>query len=108
MPAAPVPVFDPVQLKRQTKGDPQMQVEVLALFVAEVERLMRQIDEAPDAMTRGERLRALIGVARSTGATLLTQRARALEVEVTKDEVDLAPLREAATQTLDYVRRAGV
>ena len=40
------------------EGNASLQVEVLALFVAEVERLMRQVEDAPDPQVRAERLRA--------------------------------------------------
>ena len=35
-----VPLFDTAQLNRHTRGNPSLQVEVLSLFVAEVERLI--------------------------------------------------------------------
>ena len=79
MPNGAVPLFDAAQLRRQTHGNPSLQVEVLALFVAEAERLMRQVEDAPDPQVRAERLRALIGLARNTGAALIAQEARALE-----------------------------
>ena len=63
-----VPVLDAGQLRRQTMGDAAMQVEVLALFVAEAERLMRQVEDAPDAEVRADRLHAMIGLARNVGA----------------------------------------
>ena len=67
-------VFDAAQLNRAHEGSASLQVEVLSLFVAEVERLMRQVEDAPDPQLRGDRLRALIGVARNTGAALIAQR----------------------------------
>jgi transposase len=108
MQPAAVPVFDAVQLKRHTQGDARMQVEVLALFATELERLLRQIEDAADAQIRGDRLRAMIGLARTTGATLLVQQARALEVKITGENPDLTPLRDAIDQTLAYIRRAGI
>jgi hypothetical protein len=107
-PQATVPVFDAAQLRRHTQGDERMQVEVLALFATEVERLLRQIEDAPDGQVRGDRLRALIGLARTTGATLLVQQARSLEVRIAGENPDLAPLRDAIDQTIAYVRRAGI
>ena len=38
---------------------------------------MRQIEDAADGEARSERLRALIALARTTGAALLAQQARA-------------------------------
>jgi hypothetical protein len=50
----------------------------------------------------------LIGLARTTGATLLVQQARSLEVRIAGENPDLAPLRDAIDQTIAYVRRAGI
>ncbi len=55
---------------------------MLALFVAEAERLMRQVEDAPDPQVQGDRLRALIALARNTGAALLAQEARMLEPRI--------------------------
>jgi len=107
MKSADVPVFDSAQLARRTNGDPNMQIEVLALFAAEAERLLRQIEEAADAEVRGERLRALIALARTTGAAMLEQEARSLEAKVAIGEPDLTPLREAVGRTLSHMRHAG-
>jgi hypothetical protein len=38
-PAKGAPLFDAAQLRRQTHGNPSLQVEVLALFIAEALRL---------------------------------------------------------------------
>ena len=101
------PVFDAVQLHRRTMGDSALQIELLALFVTEAERLMRQVDEAPNAQVRGYRLSAMISLARNTGAVRLAQAARQLETEIAAEEPDLAPLRAALAETLAYVQ-AGV
>jgi hypothetical protein len=108
MPASTVPLFDTAQLHRHTKGDASLQVEVLALFVAEAERLMRQLESAPDPQVQGDRLRALIALARNTGAALLVQEARMLEPRIGTTDADLAPLKSAVAQTLAYVRSTGI
>lgn len=108
MNSATPPLIDPVQLNRHTLGNASLQVEVLALFVAETERLMRQVEDAPSPQIREDRLRALIGVAKNTGAAFVVQQARALEKTITAEEVDLAPLRSAVADTLAYVRRSGI
>jgi HPt (histidine-containing phosphotransfer) domain-containing protein len=108
MPPSAVPPFDSVQLNRYTKGNPSLQVEVLALFVAEVERLMRQVEDAPDAQVRGDRLRALFGAARNTGAALIAHEARALETQIAAESPDLSPLRNAVAETLAYIQRSSV
>jgi hypothetical protein len=103
-----VPVLDAAQLGRTTRGDRSLQVEILALFVAEVERLMRQVEDAADPQLRGDRLRALIALSRNTGAAMLAQEARALEKQIAAESPNLAPLRQAVAETLAYVRRTGV
>jgi HPt (histidine-containing phosphotransfer) domain-containing protein len=103
-----IPVFDAAQLNRATNGNAALQVEVLALFVAEVERLMRQVEDAPDPQMRGDRLRALTGLARNTGAAMLAQAARSLETQIATESPDLAPLRKAVADTVAYVRQAGI
>ncbi len=108
MPTSAVPPFDSVQLNRYTKGNASLQVEVLALFVAEVERLMRQVEDAPDAQVRGDRLRALFGVARNTGAMLIAHEARVLETQIADENPDLSQLKNAVAETLSYIRRTSV
>ncbi len=108
MAAETTPLIDPAQLHRYTKGNASLQVEVLSLFVAEAERLLRQVEDAADAQVRGDRLRALIGLARNTGATRLAEEARALETQIATENPDLEPLRDATAQTLAYVRRTGI
>jgi hypothetical protein len=103
-----IPVFDPTKLQRQTMGDPAHQIEVLALFVAETERLMRQVEDADDPQLRGDRLRALIALARNIGAARLAHEARAVETHIGDGSPDFAPLRAAVSDTLAFVRRTGV
>lgn len=99
-----LPVIDPVQLRRQTLDDPAREIEILALFSAELERLMRQLEEARDIHTQGERLRAIISLARNTGAARLLHDARLVEAHIASGDANFQPLREAAAQTLAYVR----
>ena len=42
MPATPAPIFDMRRLERRSLGDPRLKVELLALFMLELERLMIQ------------------------------------------------------------------
>jgi hypothetical protein len=81
---------------------------MLSLFVAEVERLMRQIEEAPEPQLRGDRLRALFAVARNAGATLVAHEARALETAIGEETPDMAQLKAAIADTVAYIRRTGV
>jgi HPt (histidine-containing phosphotransfer) domain-containing protein len=99
MTAPTLPVLDQAQLARRTMGDPQTQAEMLALFVTEVERLMRQVEDASDPEVRGERLRALAIAARNLGAVRLAATARAAETEI-GETLDVASLRAAVTETL--------
>lgn len=102
------PVFDPEKLRRHTKGDAAMQVEVLSLFVAEAERLMRQVEEAEDSQMRAQRLQGLVALARNIGAMRLVQQARMAEAHVGDGAPDLESLRAALADTLAYVHRAGI
>jgi HPt (histidine-containing phosphotransfer) domain-containing protein len=98
------PVLDMTQLQRQTTGDEALQVEVLSLFVAEAERLMRQAEEAEDPQLRMERVHAMVGLARNVGALRLAQAARGMETHLVAHPDDLAPLRETLAETLAYLR----
>ena len=80
---------------------------MLALFLTEVERLMRQVEDAPDPQLRGERLRALIGVARNIGAARVAHEARALETEIASETPDASALKAAVEETLAFIRRTG-
>jgi hypothetical protein len=108
MATSALPIFDAARLHRQTMGDEALQVEVLSLFTAEVERLMRQLQEASDQQQRGERLRALTALARNTGATRLAQEARSAEAHLGPDAPDLAALQAAVFETLAFVRQSKV
>jgi HPt (histidine-containing phosphotransfer) domain-containing protein len=106
MTTSTTPVLDPVPLQRQTMGDSAHRLELLALFVVEAERLMRQIEEATDKQVMLERLQALAGSARNIGALRLMQTARLLESHVGENEPDLEALRTAVAETLAYIRRS--
>lgn len=108
MATSTLPLLDPAPLERQSMGDRAIRLEVLALFVAEAERLMTQVEEAEDPQVRAERLRALIGSARNVGAARLAQAARLLETHIGDDEPDLGALRAALADTLAFVRQTGV
>lgn len=105
MQTSPVPVLDAARLNRQTMGDAAMQVEVLALFVAEAERLMRQVEDAPTAEVRAERLNAMVGLSRNVGAARMAQAARLVEQQIASEQPDLEPLRTAMAETLAYLQR---
>lgn len=103
MPTSAIPVLDGVQLKRRTMGDGALQVEVLALFVAELERLMHQLEGATEPRVREDRLQAIIELARDVGAARLAQAARMLETHIGSEQPDLEPLRTAVAETLAVI-----
>ena len=108
MPTSAVPVIDTAQLDRRALGDESLRVEILALFATEVERLLRQVEDAPDAQIRGDRLRAMTALARNVGAVRLGHVARQLETEIAAEAIDFAPLRQATQETLAYLGQAKV
>jgi len=104
---ATIPLFDPAQLNRHARGDARLEVEALSLFAAEAERLMDQVEDAPDSQVRTDRVRALIGVARNIGAARIAQEARALEAQIVSERPDLSALKRAIAETVAFVRRSG-
>jgi hypothetical protein len=54
MATSTLPLLDPAPLERQSMGDRAIRLEVLALFVAEAERLMNQVEEAGDPQVRAD------------------------------------------------------
>ncbi len=98
------PVFDAAHLDRQTRGDEDLRVEILALFISEVERLLTQAERAEDAAMLGERLHAITGLARNVGAMRLKRVASGLENDCRAGPADLAPLRHAVMEAIDYLR----
>ncbi len=99
-------VFVRAQLHRRTFGNPALEVEILALFAAEADRLLRQIENAPDPQIRGDRLRAMRALAGNTGAVRLAHVARSLET-AGPAEPDLRPLRDAVDEVIAYLRQTG-
>ncbi len=107
MPATPVPILDLSRLERQSMGDPRMEVELLALFMLEVERLIGQVTDATDPHQRGERLDAIAAVARNIGAARLAVAARRAETQPLSGEPELNEVTKAAAETLDFLRSSG-
>src|SRR5688572_8919309 len=99
MPTSAAPLLDAAQLNRRALGDESLKVELLALFVAEVERLLHQVETAADGQVRGDRLRAMTALARNIGAVRLAQAARLAEAQVGASEADLAALRQSVAET---------
>ena len=87
-------------------GDEDLRVEILALFSTEAERLLMQAETAEDAATLGGRLHAIKGLARNVGALRLSHVAAGLEIDCLAGPADLAPLRHAVMEAIDYLRSA--
>ena len=104
MPDSAAPVFDRAQLDRRTLGNAALELEILALFVTEAQRLLQQVERAADPRIRNDRLEAMIALARNTGAVRLAQVARALKTQVT--DPDLGLLREAVGETIAHIHAA--
>jgi HPt (histidine-containing phosphotransfer) domain-containing protein len=100
------PVFDAAHLDRQTMGDEALRVEILALFVAEAERLLAQVESAPDQLVRASRMHAMQGLARNVGAKRLAALCRKLENSGEPD--DLERLRAAVREAIEQVHAGAV
>ena len=87
-------------------GDEDLRVEILALFATEAERLLVQAEQAGDAVTLGDRLHAIKGLARNVGALRLKHVASSLENDCVAGPADLAPLRHAVMEAIDYLHSA--
>lgn len=88
-------------------GDEALRIEILALFLTEIERLLGQVEAAGEAARRAERLHAVTGLARNIGAVRLGEVARDLERRVSRapqTHVDLEPLRAAVREVVEHVR----
>lgn len=105
------PVFDAAHLDRQTMGDEALRVEILALFVAEVERLLAQIEAAPDPLVRASRLHAMMGLARNVGAKRLAALCRQLDHGAGSSPAggdELAGLRAAVQEAINQIHAGTV
>jgi HPt (histidine-containing phosphotransfer) domain-containing protein len=98
-----LPVFDDAHLDHQTMGDEDLRVEILALFASEVERLLIQAERARDEAMLGERLHAIKGLARNVGALRLRHVATGLESDCRAGPADLAPLRHAVMEAIEFL-----
>lgn len=107
MSASSDPIFDIARLEHQSHGDGTLKTEVLALFVVEVERLLRQIEDASDPQVRADRLAALSGAARNIGALRLTGAVQGVQTQITADAPNLESLRQAVQATIAYIGRYG-
>jgi HPt (histidine-containing phosphotransfer) domain-containing protein len=98
-----LPILDESQLKRQTMNDPDLEVEILSLFIAEAERLVRQIEEDENQAKRLDRFHAIKGLARNIGAEKLAMIAGSLE---NGDSGDVEEIRSAVDNVIAYITTA--
>lgn len=98
-----LPILDEHQLKRQTMNDPDLEVEILSLFIAEAERLLRQMEETESTTKRLERFHAIKGLARNVGALKLAKIADSLE-DGSSD--DIREIRLAVENVIAYITTA--
>ena len=96
-----LPILDEHHLRRQTMNDPDLETEILSLFVTEAERLIRQIEGTKDVRTRMERIHAIRGLARNVGAQRLAMIAAVAE---NCDETDIRNIRLAVDTVVAYIR----
>ena len=85
-------------------GSEAMQVELLALFIAEAERLLDQVAAADTQEIRADRLQALAALARSVGAQRLTRTALDTARSFSDGE-DLDRLRSSVDEVVGFIRR---
>ena len=84
-------------------ADPDLETEILALFVTEAERLIRQIEETDDVTIRLERIHAIRGLARNIGAQQLATIALNAEHG---DGSDVPAIRAAVDNVIAYIKTA--
>ena len=101
------PVLDPEQLRRQAMGSEAHRREILSLFVAEVERLLQQVERARDAQIRNDRLQAILSLSRSVGAAQLGQVVEKIAAEPDPVAANLEALRTAVEDVVAYIGRLG-
>lgn len=71
--------IDLVHLSRQTLGDRDLEIELLALFERQAGLIMQQIAQAGGPRPRGDLAHTLKGSARAVGATHVADAAEAIE-----------------------------
>ena len=105
------PLLDMAHLRKRTMDDAGLQVEMLSLFVAEVERLLAQAERADNPQLRADRIGAIASLARNVGAVQLGQVARGMAQSADPASPDgagdLSALRSAVMTTVAFIRRDG-
>ena len=107
MAESPLPILDYAYLRQRAMASQALEVELLSLFIAEVERLMDQVEQARDELERRERLEAMVAAAGSVGAARLRQLARRMRADAA-EEPDLDGLRGSVQEVVAYIRGFGL
>ncbi|WP_026379630.1 Hpt domain-containing protein [Afifella pfennigii] len=100
---APRHILNEAHLARQTMGDGELQREILALFIDEAERLLRQAREASGPQIRAERVHALKGLARNVGAERLADAAAAAEARALEGDEELSELAACVAEVVAHL-----
>ncbi len=98
-----LPILNENWLKRQSMNDPDLEVEILSLFINEAERLIRQIGETESAAKRLERFHAIRGLASNIGAEKL---AKIAATRQNGDDDDVNEIRTAVDNVIAYITTA--
>jgi len=98
-----LPILNENWLKRQSMNDPDLEVEILSLFINEAERLIRQIDETESTAKRLERFHAIRGLASNIGAEKL---AKIAATRQNGDDDDVKEIRTAVANVIAYITTA--
>ena len=98
-----LPILNEARLKRQSMDDPDLEVEILSLFINEAERLIRQIDETESSAKRLERFHAIRGLASNIGAEKL---AKIAATRQNGDAEDVREIKTAVDNVIAYITSA--
>ena len=98
-------VIDLVHLKQYTGGDPNLEKEILTMFVPNVRGYVEQMAAAEAARTWEHAAHALKGVARGVGAFGLADAAESIEHSYSDDETARRDLLTDLQARLEEVER---
>lgn len=96
-------VLDLDQLSAQTLGNPDLEREVLGLFLKHADRQIARIKNARDAAERREAAHALLGSARAIGASEISSLARDIEGREDRAEAEIEALGRAVVATRSFI-----
>ncbi|MEM9358730.1 MAG: Hpt domain-containing protein [Pseudomonadota bacterium] len=94
-------------LAKYTLGDPELEREILQLFVDQLPRLLKQLSEATTDREWYIAAHSLKGSARAVGAERLGELAAAAETQAAeRHRFDLQPIKDDARGIIDYLAQA--